>query len=299
MSSYKVHGIFAPIPTPFTLDGQVAYDRFAENVRKFGETPLDGIVVMGSNGEAPLLREEERIRLMSLARENFPREKQVIAGTGCESAQATRVLNEAAAAAGLDAVLVINPSFYRGVMTNPDIIEAYYTTVADESPAPVMLYNMPGNSGINLPAGVVSRLSRHANIIGVKDSGGNIAQISSIIKDSEPGFCVFAGSASFLLPTLYMGGCGGTLATANVAPGLCAELVSALALGDHQRARNIQMRLLDINTAVTTGYGIPGLKYAVELLGYYGGPTRSPLRAYANDAAKADIKRIMRELELI
>lgn len=296
---YRIQGIFAPIPTCFKANGDLDLNNFADNVKKFGATALDGIVIMGSNGEAAFLREEEKIQLMTSAREAFPKGKKIIAGTGCESAHATAVLNRAAAEAGLDAVLVINPSFFKGAMGKPEIMLDYYTRVADESPLPVMMYNMPLNSGINIPASVVSKASQHKNIIGVKDSGGNIAQISSIIKDSKEGFCVFAGSASFLLPTLYMGGCGGTLAAANVAPAHCAALVEALRQGDHDKARQLQMDIIDLNAAVTSGYGVPGLKYAVELLGYYGGPARSPLRTYAGDEARADIKKLMQKLDLV
>ena len=299
MAAYQITGIFAPVPTPFDANGEVAYDHFAQNTRRFGQTTLDGILVLGSNGEAVSLREEEKIKLMHLAREHFPAEKKVIAGTGCESLQTTLALCRAAKSAGADAVLVINPTYYRGYVSKPEAMLDYFLKVADSSPLPVMIYNMPRNTGINIPASVISKASRHENIIGMKDSGGDIAQIASIIQNSVPGFSVFAGSASFLLPTLYLGGCGGTLATANVAPSLCTDMLKAFQAGDHEKARAIQLSILKLNAAVTSGYGIPGLKYALECLGYYGGPCRSPLREAIGEEAKADLRAMMAELNLI
>lgn len=299
MGTCNLRGVFAPVPTPFDADGEVAWDKFAENIEKWGRTPLDGLLVLGSNGEAVALREAEKVKLMALAREHFPARKPVLAGIGCESLHATLALGREAARCGIDAAVVINPTYYRDAVGKPSVMLDYFRRVAYGSPRPVLLYNMPRNTALNIPARVISEASAHGNIVGVKDSGGDIAQIAAIINDSEAGFAVFAGSASFLLPTLYLGGCGGTLACANVAPSLCVGMARAFEAGDHEEARRLQLRVLHLNAAVTSGYGVAGLKYALDRLGYYGGPCRSPLPAALPDAAQAVIRELLREAELI
>lgn len=294
---YKIHGAYAPIPTPFDARGDIDYDHLRENLAKWGRSSLDGILVMGSNGEAVALNEAERCALMGFVREHLPADKRLLVGTGTESLRNTTTLNREAARIGADAVLVVNPTYYRGALT-PQALVTYYKQVADLSPVPVMLYNMPGNTGINLAASTVLQAAEHENIIGIKDSGGNIAQIAAIINGAKPGFCVFAGSAGFLLPTLYLGGCGGTMALANVAPDHCQAIFAALAAGDHDAARSAQMAILDLNQAVTAEYGVPGLKYALSCIGYYGGPARSPLRQEPAEEAKAHIRRLLFELGL-
>lgn len=299
MDDCRIRGVFAPVPTPFTAEGEVAWDKFADNLEKFGRTRLSGILVLGSNGEAVALREEEKIRLIALARERMPADKKVLAGTGCESLYATLVLCREAARIGVDAVVVVNPTYYRGAVGRPEVMLDYYRRVADGSPAPVLIYNMPRNTALNIPARVVIDASRHDNIIGMKDSGGDIAQIATVIRHADPGFAVFAGSASFLLATLYLGGCGGTLACANLAPDRCVAIMDALEAGDHERARRLQMDLLDLNAAVTTCYGVAGLKYGLECLGYYGGPCRSPLPARLDEEARRTVRELLRGLGLL
>lgn len=294
-----IRGIFAPIPTPFDARGDVDYAAFVHNVKKFSQTSLDGIVVLGSNGEAPTLREVEKVRLVALAREHFSPHKPVIVGLGCESAHATLALIREVAPHNDGPALVLNPSYYKGSAAKPQVMLDFFHAVAEDSPVPVMIYNMPPNTGVNIPAQVVCEASRHDNIIGVKDSGGNMAQITAIISGSDPDFCVFAGSGSFLLPTLYMGGCGGTLAVANVAPDHCGEIVRAFAEGDHAHARLLQRQILALNAAVTSDYGVPGLKFAVEQLGYHGGPCRFPTGATASPEARRVILDLMRELGLL
>ena len=296
---HKVRGIFAPIPTPFTDRGEVAWDAFVANVRRFGETSLDGIVVLGSNGEAPALRDAEKVQLVALAREHFPAAKPVIAGLGCESAYSTLALINEVAPHNSGPALILNPSYYKGSAARPQVMLDFFHTVADASPVPIMIYNMPANTGVNIPAAVICEASRHDNIIGVKDSGGNMAQIAAIISGSAPDFSVFAGSGSFLLPTLYMGGCGGTLAVANVAPQLCVDMVQALERGEHEEARRLQRLILPLNAAVTSDFGVPGLKFAVEQLGYYGGPCRTPTNAVASEEARRVIMQCLRDTGLL
>lgn len=299
MGACKIHGVFAPVPTPFRSDGEVAWDKFAANIEKIGATRLDGILVLGSNGEAVALREDEKIKLIAMAREHMPDGKMVLAGTGCESLYATLHLCREAARSRVDAVVVVNPSYYRGTVGKPEVMAAYYRQVADGSPVPVMLYNMPRDTALNIPVEAVLEASRHENIIGLKDSGGDIARIATIIRHARPGFAVFAGSASFLLPTLYLGGCGGTLACANLAPDICVDILEAAEAGEHDKARRLQMSLLDLNAAVTTGYGVAGLKYGLECLGWYGGPCRSPLPAALSEEGQKTVRELMRDAGLL
>jgi 4-hydroxy-2-oxoglutarate aldolase len=314
----KIVGVFAPIATPFGADGEIDFGRYAENLAKFDRTALAGITVLGSNGEFTMLSRGEKIALVAAVRKGLSAGKTVLAGTGCESLKETVELTKEAAGVGADAALVISPCYYKRDL-NESTLEKFYTAVADASPIPVMVYNMPGNSGINLSSSLVVRLAAHPNIAGVKDSGGNIVQISEIIagtftkpgkpgKPGEPGepgepgnadkFSVFAGSGSYLLAVTALGGRGGTLAVANVAPDLCAELYSLCLQKDYEKARELQLGLLELNACVTSRYGIGGMKAAMDLAGFYGGPPRLPIQP-AGEAAVADIRGQLEKLGLL
>lgn len=290
-----IRGIFAPIPTPF-VDEEVAYDRLEENLGKWGKTGLAGVVVMGSNGEAPYLDDDEKVELWAFTRKHFPKDKMVIAGTGLESTRATVRLTRRAADAGAGAALVISPSYFKANMKDA-ALERYYTDVADNSPVPVLIYNMPGNTGVNLSSSLVVKLSTHPNIAGVKDSSGNIVQISEIISGAPDSFSVFAGSASFLLPALVMGARGGTLATANVVPDLCVEILELANEGRIAEAREVQKSILNLNALVTSKYGVAGLKAALDMIGFFGGLPRRPMLP-AGDAEKAEIGKALERLGL-
>jgi 4-hydroxy-2-oxoglutarate aldolase len=288
-------GIFAPIPTPF-LDEEIAFDKLEENVGKWGKTRLAGLVVFGSNGEAPYVEEDEKVEVWSLVRKCLPADKAMIAGAGMESTRATIRLVRKAAQAGADAALVISPHFFKASMKEA-ALETYYKDVADASPIPIFVYNMPGNTGLNLSSALVVRLSAHPNIVGVKDSSGNIVQISEILRGVPDDFSVFAGSASFLLPSAVMGAVGGTLATANVVPDLCVELLELGIQGKIAEASKLQKSILALNAAVTARFGVAGLKAALDMLGYFGGTPRRPMLP-AGDSEKAEIRRILTELGL-
>ncbi len=272
---FKLKGVYAPIPTPF-IEDEIAYDKLAENMKFWLDSKLTGIVVLGSNGEFVVLSREEKMKLISAVCELAKGKKPVIAGTGCESTKETIELTKFAAQAGAAAALILSPNYYKRAMTD-DLNKSFYLEVAEASPIPIILYNMPGNSGINLSSKLVAELSKHPNIIGLKDSGGNIVQIAEIINTSSSDFAVFAGSASFLYPSLALGATGGTLALANVLPNECAEIEELVEAGKHAEARDLQLRLLDINNAVTARWGIGGLKAALELQGLFGGEPRKPL----------------------
>lgn len=288
-----IKGIFAPIPTPF-VDEEIAYDKLGENVAKWGSTGLSGLVVFGSNGEAPYVDEDEKVEVWAYVRKHLPKDKMVIAGTGQESTRATIRLTKKAAQAGVQAALVVNPNFFKGSMKEP-ALEKFYRDVADASPIPILVYNMPANTGLNLSSSLVVRLSDHPNIVGVKDSSGNIVQISEILRGAPKDFAVFAGSASFLFPAAVMGAVGGTLATANVVPDLCVKLLELAKQGNVKEGAELQKSLLALNAAVTARFGVAGLKAALDMIGYFGGLPRRPMLPLG-EAEKAEIRKVLVDL---
>lgn len=291
MAEARFRGVFAPIPTPFGEDGEIAYGALRDNLGRWARTRLAGLVVLGSNGEFPLLEPDEKEALVGFVREHFPADRPVIAGTGCESTRATIRFTKKAAQLGADAALVLNPHYYKGSMTEA-ALKRFYLDVAEASPIPIMIYNMPGNTGLNLPARLVVGLAEHPNIAGIKDSSGNIVQISEILAGAPPGFAVFAGSGSFLLPTILMGGVGGTLAVANVIPDRCADIMALAGAGRLGEARAIQLSILAANAAVTSRWGIAGLKAALDMIGYYGGPPRPPILPL-DEEVRAELRAIL------
>jgi 4-hydroxy-2-oxoglutarate aldolase len=240
-------------------------------------TPLHGLVVLGSNGEAPQLEDGEADRAIAIVREGVPRGKTLVAGTGRESTKATIAATKRAAALGADAVLVRTPSFFKSQMTS-DIFVRHYTEVADASPVPVLLYNVTMFTGVNLMPDAVERLAAHPNIAGMKDSGTDVAQISEYVNRTPGSFTVLAGAA----PTLFLSFCAGCdgaiLAVAGVLPELCVDLWQAVREHRIDDARELQRRLLPIARSVGSVYGVSGLKAALDLIGYRGGPPRPPLR---------------------
>lgn len=287
---FNLHGIYAPIPTPFE-GGKIAYDKLEKNLEFWLSTNLEGIVVLGSNGEFVLLSQEEKVELIKFVCDKCKGKKTVIAGTGAESTEETIYLSRAAAEAGADAVLVVTPNYYKGSMTDP-VLKRFYTDVADASPAPVILYNMPKNTGINISSKLVAELSKHPNIMGMKDSSGNIVQIQDCVASTRENFHVFAGSASFLYTSLAVGATGGTLALANLFPNECAKVQELYDAGQVTEALALQNQLVDSNNAVTVKYGIAGLKAAMDMMGLFGGEPRLPLLPISEDE-KADLKAIL------
>lgn len=275
MGALDLAGIYPPLATPFDEDGNLATDRLAANVRRLAGTGLAGFAVLGTNGEYVLLDREEKLAAIAAVREAAG-SLRVIAGTGAESTREAVALTERAAAIGADAALIITPHYYRTRM-NTRALLAHYSAVAECSPLPVIVYNMPASTGFDLDAATVLRLAEHPNIVGLKDSGGNMIKLAQIVVRAPAGFQVLAGTASFLLPALSIGAVGGVLALANVAPRECVELLTLFRQGNLDGARAMQQRLLAPNAAITSGFGIPGLKAALDLLGYHGGAPRPPL----------------------
>ncbi|MDO9507809.1 MAG: dihydrodipicolinate synthase family protein [Thermovirgaceae bacterium] len=272
----RLEGLYAPVPTPFNDRGDIDLDALSFNFDRWLTFPMDGIVVSGSNGECPLLTFPERAGLFRASARLAQGKMRIIAGIHCASTRETVELGREAAASGVDAVLVLPPHYYKGQNT-PGSLAAYFETVADSVPVPVVLYNMPSNTGFNLDPGIVLKLSSHPNIIGIKDSSGDIVQIATICRDAPEDFGVFAGSGSFFLPSLAVGCTGGTMGVANLFADACRDILASFRKGDLDRARRLQLEIIDINQAVTKRFGVPGLKAALDHTGLYGGPVRPPL----------------------
>ncbi|MBA7650564.1 4-hydroxy-tetrahydrodipicolinate synthase [subsurface metagenome] len=269
-------GIFPPIPTPFDRDDRIDEHAIANNLRFLNNYGLKGYVVLGSNGEAVLLKEQEKLQVLEAARALIPSDRLMIAGTGCESTGETIALSKNAAKIGADAVLVITPSYYKGRMTSEALIHHFHM-VAEAAPIPVLIYNMPACTGIDLSAETVSAVAEHPNVIGIKDSSGNVMNMADIRRLTEPDFQLLAGTASVLLPALSIGALGGILALANIAPAQCLAIRRHFLNGEWDKARELHLRMCPVNTAVTRKWGVAALKSAMDMLGQYGGPVRSPL----------------------
>ncbi|XP_008488643.2 4-hydroxy-2-oxoglutarate aldolase, mitochondrial [Calypte anna] len=270
-------GIFPPLVTPFSPMQEVDYARLEGNLRRYASIPFRGLVVLGSSGEYPYLAPHEKLEVVSCVRRALPRDHLLLAGSGCESTQATIKLIVSMAEAGADVALVVTPCYYRGSVTSAALVQ-HYTEVADASPLPVVLYSVPANTGLELPLEAVLTLAQHPNIIGIKDSSGDITRMGLMVhKTQEEDFQVLAGSAGFLLASYTMGASGGICALANVLGAPLCQLDRLCREGQWQEARDLQQRLIEPNMAVTHRFGIPGLKKAMEWFGYYGGPCRAPL----------------------
>ena len=275
MPSSPLRGIFAPVTTPFR-DDELDLDAFRRNTRHYATTPLAGLVVLGSNGEAASLDDAESDALVAAARDEYPREKWLIAGTGRESVKMTLAACRRAAALGADAVMVRTPSFFKTRIT-AESLRQYYTAVADGSPAPVILYNITSFTGVNLLPETAAELSHHPNVIGIKDSGGDITVISDLVADCRPGFPVLAGATTMLYASLCAGGAGATVGPGAVAPEICAGVQEAYDKGDHDGAKRLQKLLVPISKSVGPKWSVPGLKVAVDAYGLAGGAPRLPL----------------------
>jgi 4-hydroxy-2-oxoglutarate aldolase len=265
-----------PIATPFETDGRIAHDHLLANLERWNRTALAGYIVLGSNGENVHLSDEEKVAVLRTARQAIPDDKLLIAGTGGESTLGTLALTEQAAQAGTDAALIVHPSYYRAQMTPPVLVN-HYRVIADASPIPILVYNLPPATGIDVPADVLVELSHHPNVIGVKDTSGNITKMGETIRRADPSFQILAGSANFFYPSLAIGVRGGILALANIAPEESVELYRLFLSGQLELGRQLHLRMLPVNLAVTTRFGVSGLKAALDMLGYYGGPPRLPL----------------------
>jgi 4-hydroxy-2-oxoglutarate aldolase len=272
----KLQGILAPLTTPFAADGSVALHQLRDNVARYNRTQLTGYVAIGSTGESVLLSSDEVERAWGAIRQAAAPEKVLIAGTGVESTAETIARCSRAAAIGYHAVLVKTPHYFKLGMT-AEALEKHYRSVADASPVPVFLYNIPQNTGISMTADLVARLATHPNIVGIKESSGNVPLLAEIVQSTPPDFQALAGSASALLGALAVGASGGILGLACFLPELCSDMYTAWRAGDSTGAREIQLSVLTPARKIVAELGPAGVKYAMDRAGYFGGPPRPPL----------------------
>jgi dihydrodipicolinate synthase/N-acetylneuraminate lyase len=355
-----LYGIFPPITTPFYPEGNVYFKKLEHNIERYSKTPVAGIVVLGSTGEAILLSDQERRDVLKVARDAAAPNKVLIAGTGIESAIETLRLSEYAAGLGYDIAMVRTPHYYKKQMQPANIL-AFYRTVADRSPLPVIIYNFPQATGYDIPAEVVIELAEHPNLIGIKESSGDVEKVRRIVEgtrhikrsalvtetfdavtsrmlqaaaegngqgrelvsvasltgDSKPasrpsssavsvvvglktrqkeiGFQVLVGAAQKLEPSLQVGAVGAILAFADAAPTACYEIYAAWKEGDSELARLKQERIAKAAQRVVGDLGIPGVKYAMDFNGYFGGPARLPLLPLTADV-KTEIEHLLAEI---
>ena len=338
-----LHGIFPAVTTPFYPDGAVYYKKIEHNIDRYSRTPIAGMVVLGSTGEAVMLSDEERREVLRVSAEVAAPEKVLIAGTGAESVTETLRLTEYAASLNYDVALVRTPHFYRPQM-KPEALLAFYRTVADRSPLPVLLYTVPPFTAYDLPLEVIAALAEHPNILGIKESSGNVEKVAAMVKatrhiqrtatvtevqqavtrrmpavaqtgddggqmvsaghtavatrprlktrDKAVGFQVLVGAAHTLLDSLLAGACGGVLGFAAPAPTICFEIHAAFKDNDLDLARDKQSGLAPATRRVVSELGIPAIKYAMDLNGYYGGLPRLPLLPLAAEQ-KSEIEALM------
>ncbi len=294
MTPMDLHGVFAPIPTPFDRNEQLDESRLRVACARWAASSLTGLVVLGSTGEAVLLDEDESDRTVAVAREAWPSSRPFIVGTGRESTAATIQAVRRASMLGADAVLVRTPGFYKAQM-NTDVFVRHYTAVADASPVPVLLYNFTAVTGVNLPPAAVSKLSAHPNIIGVKESGSDLAQITEFVTGTPTGFNVLAGSSTTFYAALGAGVTGGILALSCVLPDACVRLFELARAGKHAEASALNERLLPM-AKLGSMHGIAGLKAALKLVGCDVGGPRSPL-APVSDATVAVLREALVSFE--
>lgn len=289
----NLSGIYPPMVTPFRND-EVDAAAIRHNVARWMSTGLRGLLVLGSNGEAAFLDEDEAEHVIATARDGVPRDRVLLVGTGRQSTRATIAATARAARAGADAVLVLSPFYFKSQMTH-DALVAHYRAVADASPVPILIYNFTNVTGINVAPDTVATLAEHPNIVGIKDSNGDVGQISAVAGRTPDGFTVLVGSAGTLFPAMMVGARGGIVALANAVPDVVVRLYDLTVAGRLDEARRLQRRLTPFAQAVTGGYSIAGLKLAMDMTGYRGGDVRGPLRP-APPHAREHLERLLQDL---
>lgn len=276
MRAVSIAGIYPPIATPFDIDGEVDYAALRANAARWMRTGLRGLVVLGSNGEAAFVDQDEAERIVGEVRALVPADRLVIAGTGRDATRATIDACRRAARVGADYALVRVPMAFKAQLT-ADALLRHFRAVADASPIPVLLYDFPQSFGLTLPVPVIVALAEHPNVAGMKESSGDLAQIADQVSSTPDRFEVVVGSAPTLYASLCVGVAGGVVAVANVVPEVCVRLYDLARGGRHADALALQRRLTPLARAVTATHGVPGLKAAMTIAGYQGGLPRAPL----------------------
>jgi 4-hydroxy-2-oxoglutarate aldolase len=292
----KLSGIFPPIATPFNYDGDIYAAKVQHNIEKWNRTALAGYVACGSTGESVYLTFEEKLQMFELTAKHAASEKLLLAGTGVESVRETVMLTNRAAEMGYQAAMVRTPHYYKNLLNNGAAQALYFRSVADSAKIPLMIYNWPQATGIDIPAETVAALSEHPNIIAIKESSGNLEKVLAMLRGVKEGFQVLVGSAPTLAPSLQVGAVGAVLAYANAAPYSTIAIWEAIRQREFDAAMDWQNRIGHAATLVTAKYGVPGLKHAMDLNGYYGGPVRLPLSPLGPQA-KAEIEAAFADLK--
>jgi 4-hydroxy-2-oxoglutarate aldolase len=288
-------GVFAALTTPYAHDGSVSLPDLKQNVHRYNETDLAGYVALGSTGESVLLTRAEMDGILGAVRESAAKGKMLLAGTGAESTAETIERTKRAAEFGYDAALVKTPHYYKPAY-KPEVLVAHYRRVADESPIPVVLYSIPQFTGITLSVAEVAALAEHPNIIGIKDSSGNVQGVAEIVAATPPAFQVLVGSAASVYPSLAIGARGAILALACALPEKCVVLFELFRQGEHEKARELQASLLRASKLIVSEMGIAGVKFVMDQRGYRGGIPRLPLQPLS-DERKARISSLLADLE--
>ena len=271
-----LRGVFVPTVTPFNRRGGIDEAGFRSNIRRYVKQGFNGILVAGSTGEGPYLTERERMRLVELARPLIPAPQLLLVGTGVETTSQTIHLSREAVKRGADALLVLTPGYFKNRMDSV-ALTAYFSAVGDAVRRPVMIYSIPQFTGIHIDPATIAKLSRHGNIVGLKESSGNMEFLREVLKKSKAGFHVLAGSALIMLDAFQAGASGAVLGPANYIPDLCLEIYKLYGRGELEAAQQLQQRIIPLVQDVNVRAGIPGIKYALDLCGYSGGKPRGPL----------------------
>jgi 4-hydroxy-2-oxoglutarate aldolase len=293
----RLQGIMPPVITNFDTAGEIAPIPFRENLRRWIETPVDGIVLFGSNGEGALVDEEEKTRLTAFARDVVPAGYVLIGGASGESTRSTIRQAKQLAGAGVDVVLVHPPAYF-GPHISVAAMMDHFRALADASPVPVLLYHIPKYTKVTLEAGFVAELMRHPNVAGLKDSSGDIKRFADYTSACDKGCRLFIGNGALLYTALELGAAGGILGVANFAPALCADVVRHFREGRPQEAGRVQGLLTPLHREIVAAHGAAGCKAALDLIGWSGGSPRAPIRALG-DRDRQQMARVMQEAGIL
>jgi len=292
----RFKGNFAPLTTPFKND-DIYLEKFQENIHRYNEFNLSGYVISGSTAESVYLSDDEVEELVKSAVEASSSDKQIIAGTAKESTKITLEFSNRIAELGIDAALIRTPSYFKALMTQ-EALKKHYLTIADRSKVPLIIYHIPRYTGISLSPELLADLSKHEMIAGIKDSSGNMGFLDRVMPLLDPSFDFLLGAGSMFYPGLMMGASGGVLALSDIAPAQCVQLYCLYLEKRWDEAKQLQHDLVPLNQALTVEHGIPAIKYALDLIGFYGGPCRPPLLEIT-EADKQKIRGILTTLKLI
>lgn len=291
----RLHGIIPPMVTPFDPKGDVDEGAFRANLERYTGIGLAGVMVAGTTGEAPFLTPAERLRLTEIARSGVKADELLVTGIGVESTRETILLGREAAARGADVLLVVTPGYYKSQMSAPSIL-AHYRAVADAVPKPVLIYSIPQCTGVRIPVETVAALTRHPNIVGLKESSGDLAYVKSVLRSVPRRFKVFSGSLKILPDVLRAGGSGGIVGQADFAPELCVAFYEAFRAKRHKLAQELFARLLPLATEINLKYGTPAVKAAMDISGLQGGKPRTPLLP-VGPAGRREIARVLKSAQ--